>query len=113
MAQKAEIHSSLPIKIQATLKNFWGMSLIFLILMISFRLLELKLVFAAHVLPFELDEVLIFSLLDDFSWYLYMVGLLLILHSILTIFSLRIAKWFSQLIFSLALRIIFSSRLCL
>jgi len=81
------------------------MSLIFLVLMISFRLLELKLVFDAHVLPFELDEVLIFSLLDDFSWYLYLVGLLLIIHSILTMFSLRIAKWFSQLIFSLALLI--------
>ncbi len=103
MAQKAEIHSSLPIKIQATLKNFWGMSLIFFILMVSFRLIELKLVFDAHVLPFKLDEVLIFSLLDDFSWYLYFVGLLLILHSIFTIFSVLIAKWFSQLIFALAL----------
>jgi phosphoglycerol transferase MdoB-like AlkP superfamily enzyme len=108
MASKAEIHSNLPIKIQATLKNFWGMSLIFFILMISFRLLELKLVFDAHVLPFKFEEVVIFSLLEDFSWYLYLVGLLLILHCILTIFSLRIAKWFSQLIFSLALLIQFA-----
>jgi phosphoglycerol transferase MdoB-like AlkP superfamily enzyme len=105
MAQKAEIHSSLPIKIQAALKNFWGMSLFFLILMISFRLLELKLVFDAHVLPFKFEEVVVFSLLEDFSWYLYLVGLLLILHCILTIFSVRIAKWFSQFIFSLALMI--------
>ena len=108
MAQKAEIHSNLPIKIKATLRSFWGMSLIFFILMISFRLLELKLVFDAHVLPFKFEEVVIFSLLDDFSWYLYLVGLLLILHCILTIFSLRIAKWFSQLIFSLALLIQFA-----
>lgn len=103
MAQKAEIHSSLPIKIQATLKNFWGMSVIFLLLMVSFRLVELKLVFDTHVLPFELNEVLMLSLLDDFSWYIYFVGLLLILHSVLTLFAVSIAKWFSQLIFSLAL----------
>lgn len=103
MAQKAEIQSSLPINIQATLKNFWGMSLIFFILMISFRLLELKLVFDAHVLPFEINEVLIFSFLDDFSWYLYFAGLLLILHSILSMFSLTVAKWFSHLVFSFAL----------
>jgi uncharacterized sulfatase len=103
MAQKAEIHSSLPLKIQITLKNFWGMALIFLILMVGFRLLELKLVFDSHVLPFELNEVIIFSLLDDFGWYLYFVGLLLILHSILSLFLLRMGKWFSQLVFSLAL----------
>lgn len=103
MAQKAEIHSSLPLKIQITLKNFWGMALIFLILMVGFRLLELKLVFDSHVLPFELNEVIIFSLLDDFGWYLYFVGLLLILHSFLSLFSLRMGKWFSQLVFSLAL----------
>jgi uncharacterized sulfatase len=105
MAQKAEIHSSLPLKIQITLKNFWGMALIFLILMVGFRLLELKMVFDSHVLPFELNEVIIFSLLDDFGWYLYFVGLLLILHSFLSLFSLRMGKWFSQLVISLALLI--------
>lgn len=103
MAQKAEIHSDLPIKIQTTLKNFWGMSLIFFILMIGFRFLELKLVFDSHILPFQFDEVLTVGLLDDISWYFYFVGLLLILHGIVSFFSIKIAKWFSQLIFGIAL----------
>jgi len=58
------------------------MSLIYLL--ISFRLVELQLVFDANVLPFELDQVLIFGLLNYFSWYLYLEGFLLILSNILS-----------------------------
>ncbi len=57
MAQKAEIRSTLPLRIQTILRNFWGMSLIFIGLMILIRGVELHLVFENHVLDFTAKDV--------------------------------------------------------
>ncbi len=103
MAQKAEIRSNLPLKIQISLQNFWGMSLVFLVLILLIRILELKLVFDNHVLNFTFWDVLTYSILEDLEWFFYFVGLLLFIHAILSMLSVSLAKWWSQLVFAIAL----------
>ncbi|MEB2780063.1 LTA synthase family protein [Algoriphagus sp. C2-6-M1] len=96
MAQKAEIRSNLPAKIQTTLNNFWSMTLIFSILMFLTRAIELVLVFNSHAVRVSFREVIGYSLYEDLNWILYFLGLLFILHVILSLFSAKLAKWFTQ-----------------
>ena len=71
MAQKAEIRSNLPAKIQTTLSNFWSMSLIFSTLLFLLRAIELSLIFKTRVIPLSIKEVIGYSLLEDLSWLFY------------------------------------------
>lgn len=103
MAQKAEIRSNLPAKIQATLTNFWSMSLIFSVLMLFLRVIELVLIFNTHTIRPTFQEVIGFSLFDDFNWILYFLGLLFILHIITSLVSIRFAKRFTQIWLVIAL----------
>ena len=96
MAQKAEIRSNLPAKFQTTLSNFWSMSLIFSLLMFLLRAIELMLVFNSHSIRVTFGEIIGFSLIEDFNWTLYFLGLLFILHVINSLFSISFAKWFTQ-----------------
>ena len=103
MAQKAEIRSKLPAKIQTTLSNFWSMSLIFSALMFLLRAVELFLVFGSHTIRVSFREVLGFSLFEDFHWILYFLGLLFILHVINSMVSITFAKRFTQVCLVIAL----------
>lgn len=96
MAQKAEIRSNLPAKIQTTLSNFWSMSLIFSMLMFLLRGIELMLIFNSHAISITYLDVIGYSIYEDFNWILYFLGLLFILHLINTLLSVRFAKWFTQ-----------------
>lgn len=96
MAQKAEIRSTLPAKIQTTLSDFWSMSLIFSLLIILMRLLELALIFNSHAISITFREVIGYSLFDDFHWIMYFLGLLFIFHVINSLFSTQFAKRFTQ-----------------
>src|SRR5690606_6607961 len=108
MAQKAEIRSNLPAKIQATLSNFWAMSLIFSTLMFLLRFLELNLIFQTHALRIKFSEVIGYSLYDDISWIFYFLGLLFILHLINSLVSIQLARWFTQfwLVVSILIQVI-------
>ncbi len=105
MAQKAEIRSNLPVKIQTTLNNFWSMSLIFSFLMILLRLTELILIFRTQVIQLSIKDVILFSLFEDLNWVLYFLGLLFIFHIINSLLSLGLAKRFTQIWLVLALLI--------
>ncbi|MFC5623474.1 LTA synthase family protein [Algoriphagus winogradskyi] len=96
MAQKAEIRSTLPAKIQTTLSNFWSMSLIFSALMLLLRVAELTLVFQTHAIRVSFREVIGYSLFEDITWILYFLGLLLIFHVINSLISVNFAKWFTS-----------------
>ncbi len=96
MAQKAEIRSNLPAKIQTTLNNFWSMSLIFSILIFLLRVLELMLVFNSHAISVTFLDVIGYSIYEDFNWILYFLGLLFILHVFTSLLSIRFAKRFTQ-----------------
>ncbi|WP_192349850.1 LTA synthase family protein [Algoriphagus sp. Y33] len=106
MAQKAEIRSNLPAKIQECLSDFWGMSLIFSVLMILLRIIELTLIFNNHAVRLSFGDVIGFSLFEDLSWILYFLGLLFILHIINSfLLSVRFAKSFTQVWLVIALLI--------
>ncbi len=79
------------------------MAVIYLLLMFVLRILELILVFKNHVLKIGLKDVFSFSILDDFGWNLYLIGLLLIFHIIFSLFSHKMAKIISLAGFTLAL----------
>ena len=102
MAQKAEIRSNLPNQVKSILGDFWGMAFVFILLMLIIRFLELKLIFNTHLLQFNLSDVLFSSLIEDLGWYLYFIGLLLVFHIILSIFSTSLARWLSLTVFVLA-----------
>ncbi len=108
MAQKAEIRSNLPHKTEIVLGNFWGMGIVFLILMLIIRLLELKMVFSNHVLKFNFSDVLFASIIDDLGWYLYFMGLLLVMHVFISLFSIKLGRWISLILFVLAILIQFA-----
>ncbi|MBN7800452.1 LTA synthase family protein [Algoriphagus aestuariicola] len=101
MAQKAEIRSTLPLRIQTVFRNFWGMSLIFIGLMFLLRISETILVFRTHVLDFSPWEAISLSLFHDLGWILYLLGLLLILYICISLLSAKIARILLQVTFTL------------
>ena len=103
MAQKAEIRSTLPFRVQTTLGDFWGMALIYLTLMFALRVLEIILIFKNHILKISIGDVITFSVLEDLGWNLYLLGILLIVHILTGLFSAKIAKIVTQVGFTLAL----------
>lgn len=96
MAQKAEIRSNLPLKIQTTLSNFWSMSLIFSTLMLLLRVVELLLIFETHAIRLSFREVLGYSFYEDITWILYFLGLIFIFHLINSLISTNFAKWVTR-----------------
>ncbi|MBC6369141.1 sulfatase [Algoriphagus sp. AK58] len=105
MAQKAEIRSSFLDQLHLVLKNFWGMALIFLILMFLARVAEFILVFNTHILDFSITEVWSFALLQDLEWTLYFLGLLFIVFLFLSLLSKSFSKIFLQVILTISLLI--------
>lgn len=103
MAQKAEIRSTLPFRVQKILSDFWGMALVYMILMFALRVFELILIFKNHILKISFNEVITYSILEDLGWNLYLLGILLILHFIISLFSVNLAKVISQIAFTLAI----------
>ncbi len=103
MAQKAEIHSELPKKVRRVLKDFWGMALLFLLLIILLRGVELSLIFSNHVLEFSIKDILLFSLLQDLGWVIYFLGILFILHIPLSLINIRLSKLITLLFLSFSL----------
>jgi phosphoglycerol transferase MdoB-like AlkP superfamily enzyme len=97
MAQKAEIRSTLPLRVQEILRNFWGMALVFIGLMILFRIAEVNLVFRSHVLNFTSSEVFCLALYQDSGWLFYLLGLLFIIYGILSIVSALLARILLQI----------------
>ena len=103
MAQKAEIRSTFGDRVTRLLRDFWGMSLIFILLMLLIRVLEISLVFNAHVLEFDQQDLLGPSYFEDLSWILYFLGLLFIIHIVLSFLSARLSRYLMQIILTLAL----------
>lgn len=103
MAQKAEIRSTLPLRIQTILRNFWGMALMFMGLMILIRVVELHLVFQNHVLDFTAKDVFFDGFLEDLGWFLYLLGLLFIIHLLLSLLTSTGARFFLQLVLTVFL----------
>lgn len=79
------------------------MAVIYLLLMFVLRILELVLVFKNHVLEISFSDVFSFSILEDFGWNLYLLGLLLIFHIIASLFSQKLAKYISLAGFTISL----------
>ncbi|WP_158531147.1 LTA synthase family protein [Algoriphagus chordae] len=79
------------------------MSLIFSILMILLRVIELLLIFKSHSIRVTFGEVVGFSVFEDFNWILYFLGLLFILHVINSLLSISFAKRFTQVWLVIAL----------
>ncbi len=103
MAQKAEIRSTLPARIQAVLQVFWGMSLIFFAFVLLFRILEISLIFTNHVLDFTFQETILNSLVQDLSWSLYLLGLVFIFHILISLLSVKLGRVFSMIILTVFL----------
>lgn len=103
MSKKAEIRSTLPLWFKKMLRNFWGMALIFIGLMIFFRVAEIYLVYQNHVLGFSSAEVFFDGLLEDVGWFLYLLGLLFIVHICLSLFSSLGARIFLHVVLTVFL----------
>lgn len=103
MAQKAEIRSTFLDEAQKILRNFWGMSLIFLLLMIILRVIELVLIFENHVVDFTLSDVVFLGFFEDIRWTFYFLGLLFIIFISISFVSKGLAKILAQVILTLAL----------
>lgn len=103
MAQKAEIRSTFLDQSQKVLRNFWGMSLIFLLLMAILRGIELFLIFESHVVNFTLSDVILLGFFEDFRWTFYFLGLLFIIFITISLVSKSLAKILAQVILTLAL----------
>ncbi|MFN3998139.1 LTA synthase family protein [Algoriphagus sp.] len=101
MAQKAEIRSTLPLRIQNIFRNFWGMAFIFMALMLVFRVAETFLVFENHVLGFSWKDIFFQGLVEDLGWFLYLLGLLFIIHFSLSLISAKFTRFFIQIIMML------------
>ncbi|TDK42602.1 LTA synthase family protein [Algoriphagus formosus] len=101
MSKKAAIRSTLPGRIKVILQNFWGMSLIFIFLMILLRALELYLVFSNHVLPFAIGDILKDIFIQDLTWLAYLLGLLFTCYLVVVLISSPLAKWLLLLFLSI------------
>ena len=105
MAQKAQIHSHLPAKLDKIMRTFWGMSWVYLVLMLILRAAEITAVFQSHVLEFDSSSLLSISIFQDLGWIFYFLGLLLIIHLIISLFSVTLSKLIIQTLLTLALLI--------
>ncbi|GMQ28423.1 hypothetical protein Aconfl_10660 [Algoriphagus confluentis] len=105
MAQKAQIHSVLPAKLEKIMRTFWGMAWVYLLLMLILRVAELKVVFQSHVLEFDPTSLLVVSFFQDLGWVFYFLGLLLIIHLLWSLFSVTLSKILVQTILTLVLLI--------
>jgi phosphoglycerol transferase MdoB-like AlkP superfamily enzyme len=105
MAQQAEILSTLPLRTQTVFRNFWGMSLVFIFLMLLLRISETALVFRTHVLTFSSWDVFTVGLTYDLAWILYFLGLLFIIYIFVSLLSAKFAKILLQIILTLFLLI--------
>ena len=103
MARKAEIRSTFLDQTQKVLRNFWGMSLIFLVLMLLFRVIELLLIFNNHVVDFTFSDVVMYGVLEDLKWIFYFLGLVFIVFLTLSLVSKGFAKILAQGVMTLAL----------
>lgn len=92
MAQKAEIRSKFPEKVQAMFRNFWGMAIVFFTFIFLFRVIELFLIFSNHVLPFSPTDTLSNGLIHDLAWAFYFLGLAFIIYLIVSFLSIRLAR---------------------
>ncbi|MDF2157812.1 sulfatase-like hydrolase/transferase [Algoriphagus sp. CAU 1675] len=81
------------------------MSLIFIGIMGLLRVSEMTLIFTNHILNFSIKDTLTYSLFQDISWNLYLLGLLFIVFLFLSIFSVKLARYAIQLFFTLAILI--------
>ena len=97
MSQKASIRSTLPYRLRQILKNFWGMALVFIVLMTILRALELYLVFQNHVLNLTPTDVIVGSFLSDIAWSLYLLGIFFTLYVLLSLLSGNLAKILLQI----------------
>jgi uncharacterized sulfatase len=68
------------------------MSLVFILLMTLFRIAEILLVFQTHILDFSAADILGYSFFQDLGWNLYFLGLLFILHVVVSMISSKIAR---------------------
>jgi phosphoglycerol transferase MdoB-like AlkP superfamily enzyme len=98
MAQKAEIRSTLPFKIHEILRSFWGLALVFILLMSLFRLVEIWLIFNTHVLDFTAQEIIGSSFLQDLEWHFYFLGLLFIIHLLISLISIKLSRILLQVV---------------
>lgn len=103
MAQKAEIRSTFVDRVTRVLRDFWGMSLVFILLMLLIRGMEILLVFNTHVLDFSQQELIVPSYFQDLGWILYFLGLLFIIHLLLSFLSAKFSRYLMQVILTLAL----------
>ncbi|WP_026951483.1 LTA synthase family protein [Algoriphagus mannitolivorans] len=103
MAQKAEIRSTFVDRVTRVLGDFWGMSLIFILLMLLIRGLEIILVFNTHVLDFNKQELLAPSYFQDLNWILYFLGLLFIIHLVISMLSAKFSRYLMQVMLTIAL----------
>jgi uncharacterized sulfatase len=74
------------------------MALVFILLMSLFRVIEIWLIFNTHVLDFTPKEILDSSFLQDLEWYLYFLGLMFILHLMISLVSVKIARILLQVV---------------
>ena len=103
MAQKAEIRSNFTERVALVLRNFWGMALVYLGLMLLIRFSEIVLVYQNHVLDFKPTEVIWISLYHEVSWTFYFLGLVFILQLIISGLSAKLSKILIQSMLTLAL----------
>ncbi|WP_168171888.1 LTA synthase family protein [Algoriphagus sp. A40] len=79
------------------------MALIFIGLMILFRIVETVLVFQSHVLDFSAKDVILLGIFQDFEWILYFLGLVFIIHVLFSLVSAKFARYLLQSIFTVFL----------
>ncbi|TDQ18740.1 putative sulfatase [Algoriphagus boseongensis] len=103
MAQKAEIRSTFTDRVKNIFADFWGMSLIFVLLMLILRAVEIVMVFQNHILTISPNEIIPASYYQDLGWTLYFLGLLFIIHLFLSFISPKFSRILMQVILTLAL----------
>jgi phosphoglycerol transferase MdoB-like AlkP superfamily enzyme len=103
MAQKAEIRSNFPEKVQAMFRNFWGMAIVFFAFIFLFRVIELFLIFSNHVLNFTPSDTISNGLIHDLGWAFYFLGLAFIIYLIISFLSIRIARLFVIIVLTVVL----------
>ncbi|HSF55211.1 MAG TPA: LTA synthase family protein [Algoriphagus sp.] len=79
------------------------MALIFIGLMILFRIAEIVLIFKSHVLNFSALDVVLPGIFQDLVWILYFLGLLFIIHVLLSLVSAKVARILLQVAFTIFL----------
>ncbi|MCL6259644.1 LTA synthase family protein [Aquiflexum sp. TKW24L] len=97
-SSQAQIRSTFLLNLKLNFINFWKLAIPFLLIFLILRLVEVFAVFRIHTLEYSKTQITLMGWIYDLEWVFYILGFLLIMNLILSLFDPHIGRVFVKII---------------